>query len=101
MNKSIAIVASAIIVSMAAVPAHAGSLGGKRVTNTNVSSGGLINVSPSIQGVNVLSGTGNGVLNGSSVLSGNNTGIGVLGTGTGLLKSVTTVITNKNTSKRR
>lgn len=89
MKKSIAFAIVAAL-SMFAVPAYANGTG-----NTNLSTGGLINVSPSIQtgAIKLLSGQGNGILNNSGVLSGNNTGVGVLGTG--LLNSVTSIVTKK------
>ena len=94
MKKLIALATVAAGLSFPVVSAHAFGLG--TTGNGTMSSGGLINVSPSVQtgSLNVLSGTGNGILNGSSILSGspilsgNNTGVGVLGTGTGLLNNV-------------
>ena len=96
--KSIAFASVIAALSLCVVPAHAGGWGSKGKTgNAAVSTGGLLNLSPSIQtgSINVLSGTGNGILNGSSILSGNNTGVGILGTGTGLLNSVSTIVTKK------
>ena len=93
--KSIAFACIAAL-TVATVPAHAGGWGSKGNTgNGAASTGGLVNVSPSIQtgSINVLNGTS--ILNGAAILSGNNTGIGILGTGTGLLNSVTKVTTSK------
>jgi hypothetical protein len=100
MNMSILFSAAATL-SLVATPVLAGGWGGGYNASTNYSynghnnqsSGGLINVSPTVK----LGGVANGVLAGSiigsgnSILSGNSTGIGVLGAGTavgGLLNNV-------------
>ena len=88
MNKFIAVVALASGLSMSA--AQAGGWGGHN-GHTNASSG-LVNVSPTINTGNIT-GISNvlnwsPILSGNSILSGNNAGIGVLGTGTGLLNTV-------------
>ena len=59
----------AAALSFSALPAEAGGWG-SRGGNTN-SSGGLINVSPAIQTGNINALSGLGVLNNSSILSGN------------------------------
>jgi|SRR4051794_8852344 hypothetical protein len=89
---------AAAFVSCSAIAAQAGGWGGSNYTHVGhnqTSTGGLINVAPSIGlgDVNVL----NGILNGSAILSGNNisgilngnkTGNGILsGVGVGLLGS--------------
>ena len=103
MIKSATFAAITLSVMCASFQAHAGGWGGsKSITsfsstkvsaNNNMSSGGLLNVSPSIKlgNVNVLSGILNNspILSGNSTLSGNNTGLGILGSGTGLLNNVT------------
>lgn len=99
MKKSILFTAAAAL-SLVASPVLAGGWGGGykgpvnygNTGHSNQSAGGLINVSPNVNLGNV--GVGNGILAGSiigsgnSILSGNSTGIGVLGTGTGLLNNV-------------
>lgn len=98
MFKSATFAMLAAALSFAAVPAHAGGWGGKNSYNSyntsahNNYSSGLLNVSPSVKvgDVSVLSGILNNspILSGNSILSGNNTGVGILGTGTGLLNNV-------------
>lgn len=101
MRKSILFAAAAAL-SIVATPVLANGWGGSQGTGYapmipsyngyNNQSAGLVNVSPSVNLGNV--GVANGVLAGSiigsgnSILSGNNTGIGVLGTGTGLVRNV-------------
>lgn len=100
MTKSILFAAAATL-SLVATPVLAGGWGGGYGTSyqspsyynghNNQSAGGLVNVSPTLN----LGGVANGVLAGSAVASGNNilsgnsTGIGVLGAGTsGLLNNI-------------
>lgn len=110
MIKSATFAVVAVSLSLATAQAHAGGWGGsktvKSYTNHTVSahnnySSGLLNVSPSVKlgDVNVLSGILNNspILSGNSILSGNNTGVGILGTGTGLLNNV---IGNRGKSRR-
>lgn len=110
MIKSATFAFVAVSMSLASVQAHAGGWGGsktiKSYTSHNVSaknnySSGLLNVSPSIKlgDVSVLSGILNNspILSGNSILSGNNTGVGILGTGTGLLNNV---IGNRSKGRR-
>lgn len=98
MKTSILFAATAAL-SLVASPVLAGGWGGGYKapanygnTGHNSQSAGIVNVSPSVNLGNV--GVGNGILAGSiigsgnSILSGNSTGIGVLGTGTGLLNNV-------------
>ena len=96
MRKSIFFAVAATL-SLVASPVLASGWGGgghKAPTNYghNNQSSGLVNVSPTVKLGNI--GVANGVLGGSvigsgnSILSGNNTGIGVLGTGTGLLNNI-------------
>ena len=95
MRKSFVFAIAATAISMSAATAQAGGLIGN-----SSQSAGLINVSPSIQtgNVSVLSGilngspiaSGNvvsGILSGNGVLTGNNTGVGILGLGSGLIKT--------------
>ncbi len=96
MKKFAAIAAIATALSFSAASAHAGGWGS--TGNVNSSAGGLINVSPSIQtgNVKVLNGilngspiaSGNavkGILSNNGVLTGNNTGVGILGNALGVL----------------
>jgi hypothetical protein len=100
MTKSI-LFATAAALSLVATPVLAGGWGGSYTSNcqspsfynghNNQSSGGLVNVSPTVN----LGGLANGVLagaaigSGNNILSGNSTGIGVLGAGTaGLLNNI-------------
>lgn len=98
MTKSI-LFAAAVALSFVATPVLANGWGGSHKAPTNYGhsghnsqSAGLVNVSPSVQLGNI--GVANGVLgnsailSGNGILSGNNTGIGVLGTGTGLLNNI-------------
>jgi hypothetical protein len=91
MNKYLAVATIAGAMSVTAVSAEAGGWGGYNGHN-NYSSG-LINVSPTVRTGNLKLLSGIGILNGSPILSGNNTGLGILGSGTGLLRSIG--ITNK------
>lgn len=78
---------AAAFVACSAVAAHAGGWGGSSYTHVGhnqTSTGGLINVSPSVGlgDISVL----NGILNNSAILSGNNVGNGNLsGNGVGIL----------------
>ncbi|MGB3389688.1 MAG: hypothetical protein WBA88_17080 [Pseudaminobacter sp.] len=96
--KTFTLTLAAAFVSCSAIAAHAGGWGNSSyayVGHNQTSTGGLVNVSPSIGlgDVNVL----NGILNGSAILSGNNvsgilngnkTGNGILsGIGVGILGS--------------
>lgn len=69
MKKFAAFASLAAVLSFAALPAEAGGWG--RSGASQQSSGGLVNISPSVQtgNLNLLSGIG--VLNNSSILSGN------------------------------
>ena len=69
MKKFTAFASLAALLSLSAVPAEAGGWG--RSTGHQQSSGGLLNISPSVQtgNLNLLSGIG--ILNNSSILSGN------------------------------
>lgn len=69
MKKFAAFASLAALLSFAAIPAEAGGWG--RSGASQQSSGGLVNISPSVQtgNMNILSGIG--VLNNSSILSGN------------------------------
>lgn len=92
MRKFAILLAAASGLAMIPATAQANGWGGGFNAQPNHSSG-LVNVSPSVRTGNI-SVLGGGILNnspilsGNSVLSGNNTGIGVLGTGTGLLNNV-------------
>lgn len=90
MRKSIAFATIAAALSLSAASAQANGWGGYN-TNNNYSSG-LVNVSPTVKtgDVNVLS----GILSGNSILSGNNTGVGILGTGTGVISNVLGITSN-------
>ena len=105
MRNLVAFATVATALSFSAVTAQAGGWGSSgwgNNGNSNTSAGGLVNVSPSIQtgnigvlnGIKILNGSpiasGNvvsGILSGNGVLSGNNTGVGVLGLGSGLLNN--------------
>lgn len=91
MNKYLIVATVAGAMTMTAASAEAGGWGGYNGHNNY--SNGLVNVSPTVRvgDLNLLSGIG--ILNGSPILSGNNTGVGILGSGTGLLRSIG--ITNK------
>lgn len=69
MKKFAALAALATALSFSAMPAEANGWGNRG--NSNTSGGGLLNLSPSIQtgNLNLLSGIG--ILNNSSILSGN------------------------------
>lgn len=103
MRKSILFAAAAVL-SFIASPALAGGWGGGSggygvPTNykspsynghNNNSSGGLVNVSPTVNLGNIGNGilAGSAIASGNSVLSGSGLGLGVLGSGTGLLNNV-------------
>ncbi|MEO4000127.1 hypothetical protein [Mesorhizobium sp. CAU 1732] len=89
MKKFITVAGVAAALALSAGAAHAGGWGNKGHNNY---SSGLINVSPTVRtgDLNVLSGILNNspILSGNSILSGNNTGIGILGSATGLLSNI-------------
>lgn len=91
MKKFAAFTALAAALSLSAVPAQAGGWGGSSYKHNNYSSG-LINVSPSVKlgNIRALNGILNKspILSGNSILSGNNTGLGILGNGNGLLNNI-------------
>lgn len=98
--KKFAIVLTAAVVSFSTVSAYAGGFGSRG--NGNNSGGGLINISPGIALGDI------GILNGSPILSGNNTqvggilngvGVGILGVGTGLSKVTNSILGGGNTYK--
>jgi len=90
MRKFVTFAAIATALSLPVASAQANGWGGYSSHNNH--SSGLINVSPSVKtgNISVLSGILNNspILSGNSILSGNNVGVGVLGTGTGLLNNV-------------
>ena len=98
--KKFAIVLTAAVVSFSTVSAYAGGFGSH---GNSINSGGvLINISPGIALGDI------GILNGSPILSGNNTqvggilngvGVGILGVGTGLSKVTNTILGGGNTYK--
>lgn len=89
--KTFTLTLAAAFVACSAVAAHAGGWGSSsnytHVGHNQTSTGGLINVAPSIGVGNI--GVLNGILNNSAILSGNNVangnlsgnGVGILGTG--------------------
>jgi hypothetical protein len=102
MRKFIALATLASGLSLSIASAQAGGWGGYNGYNShntyasqkghNSNSSGLVNVSPSVNtgNISVLSGILNQspILSGNSILSGNNAGLGILGSGTGLLNNV-------------
>ena len=101
MRKSILFAAAAAL-SIVASPVLAGGFGGGFGVPTNYNSpsyynghnnnsaGGLVNVSPTVNLGNIGNGilAGSGIASGNSVLSGSGLGLGVLGSGSGLLNNV-------------
>lgn len=93
MKKFAALAAVATAFSFSVVSAEANGWRSNTTSNHNGNnySSGLVNVSPTVRtgNLNVLSGIG--ILNNSPILSGNNLGLGILGSGTGLLNNVIAV----------
>jgi hypothetical protein len=77
MNKIIVAFAAVAAMTFSVGVAEAGSKGKNKQTG-QFTSGGLVNVSPNVAVGGILNG---GILNGAAILSGNTTGVGILGTG--------------------
>lgn len=98
MRKSILFAAAAALPFIAS-PALAGGWGGgsggygvpsSYNGHNNNSAGGLVNVSPTVNLGNIGNGilAGSAIASGNGILSGSGLGLGVLGSGTGLLNNV-------------